>query len=121
VYDAKLVRTVDYTTDPITQKVKAIMEDETTTTTTVQSFSLGFITTTKSTITELPSICFVICRPGCMLCREHAGQLVNLLSLSSLSSNSNNGTTMSSKSKFQLWVVSSKKYMLMIMDYKHQP
>jgi hypothetical protein len=67
LYDTPLRRIVDYITDPITQSISAKVDENTVTLKSVASD------------VQLPSVCFVIRRPGCVLCRDHGLQLVKML------------------------------------------
>jgi AhpC/TSA antioxidant enzyme len=68
LYDTKLIPILDYGTDPITGSVTVNVGDATTLQKAAQSES----------ISNVPSVCFVIRRPGCVLCREHGLQLVQM-------------------------------------------
>jgi AhpC/TSA antioxidant enzyme len=67
LYNTPLRRVVDFVTDPITQAISAKVDKTSVTLQTVVSD------------VQLPSVCFVVRRPGCVLCREHGMQLVNML------------------------------------------
>jgi AhpC/TSA antioxidant enzyme len=68
LYDTTLIPIRDYGTDPITGSVTVKVDDSTTLRNAAQS----------SGTPDIPSICFVVRRPGCVLCREHALQLVQM-------------------------------------------